>query len=34
MSDEELAIKFRLLLHFRGSGLATDKDYQEFNDVS
>jgi hypothetical protein len=34
MTDEEVAHKFRLLLHFRGTGLATDKEYQELDDVS
>jgi len=33
MTDEQLAEKFRLLLHFRGSGNASEKDYQEIHDV-
>lgn len=33
MTDEELALKFKLLLHYRGSGVATAKEYQEINDV-
>lgn len=34
MTDEEVALKFRLLLHFRGTGLASEKEYQELDDVS
>lgn len=34
MTDEEVAYKLRLLLHFRGSGVATDKEYQELEDVN
>lgn len=34
MTDEQVALKFRLLLHFRGTGNATDKEYQELDDVS
>lgn len=34
MSDDEVATKLRLLLHFRGSGKATDKEYQELSDVN
>jgi hypothetical protein len=34
VTDEELAMKLRNLLHFRGSGNATDKEYQELNDVN
>lgn len=33
MTDDELADKLRMLLHFRGTGNATDKEYQELNDV-
>lgn len=33
MTDEDVAIKLRLLLHFRGSGNATDREYQVLNDV-
>lgn len=32
-SDEELVAKFKMLLHFRGPGNATEKEYQELNDV-
>lgn len=34
MTDEQVAYKFRLLLHFRSSGNATDREYQELNDVT
>lgn len=33
ISDEELVAKFKMLLHFRGPGNATEKEYQELNDV-
>lgn len=33
LTDEEVAYKLRLMLHFRGSGNATDKEYQLVNDV-
>jgi hypothetical protein len=34
LSDEELINKFRLMLHFMGSGNASAKEYEELNDVS
>lgn len=34
MTDQQIADKLRLLLHFRGTGVATDKEYQELHDVS
>ena len=34
MTEEDVAIKLRLLLHFRGSGNASDKEYQVLNDVN
>ena len=34
MTDEQVAYKFRLLLQFRGTGNATDKEYQELSDVN
>lgn len=33
MTDDEIVNKIRMLLHFRGTGNATDKDYQELADV-
>jgi amiloride-sensitive sodium channel len=33
MTDDEVSMKLRLLLHFRGNGNATDKEYQELSDV-
>jgi hypothetical protein len=34
MSDEDVAQLFQLLLHFSMTGSASDKQYQEMNDVS
>jgi hypothetical protein len=33
MTDIEVAEKLKLLLHFRGTGKAGDKEYQELHDV-
>lgn len=33
LTDEDVANNLRLLLHFRGSGSASDKEYQTLNDV-
>ena len=33
MTDEDLIQKFKLLLHFQGSGNATKLEYQEIHDV-
>lgn len=33
MTDDEVATKLKMLLHFRGTGKATDKEYQDLNDV-
>lgn len=33
MTNEEIAEKLKLLLHFRGNGKATDKEYQDLSDV-
>lgn len=34
MTDENLIQKFKLLIHFQGSGNASEKEYQEIHDVS
>jgi acid-sensing ion channel, other len=34
MTHEEVALKFRLLLHFQGTGNATEKEYKELDDVN
>jgi hypothetical protein len=34
MSDAELINKFKLLLHFMGSGNASNNEYEELNTVS
>lgn len=33
MTDEDLVRKFRLLMHFQGSGNSSEKEYQEIHDV-
>lgn len=33
VTDEQLIQKFKLMMHFQGSGTSTDKDYKEFHDV-
>lgn len=33
MTNEAIAEKLKMLLHFRGTGKATDKEYQELSDV-
>lgn len=34
MTDDEVAEKLKILLHFRGNGKATEKEYQDLNDVT
>ena len=33
ITDEQLIQKFKLMMHFQGSGTSTDKDYKDFHDV-
>lgn len=33
MTNEAIAEKLKMLLHFRGNGKTSDKEYQELSDV-